>query len=113
MTKATESALSELHGHLARALTEIVKGAEVQEVVDAVDEDGELIRKVITVRKLPTAAELQAAAKFLKDNSITADPGESAAIGELEQALAERRAKRTSRPALAEIETAARLMRGA
>lgn len=112
MTKATESALSELHGELARALTEIVKGGERDEVIEGTDEDGNPTRTVVKVKTRPTAAELQAAAKFLKDNAITVDPAESAELGALDEALKARRSKRRLAPTPDELNAAAGLLRG-
>lgn len=95
MSKATEAALSELHRILAEQMTRVIQGVpQVEEVLDP--ETGEVVSTKTTTR-MPTASELAAAAKFLKDNNITVAPGEGGALDELDKALAARRsAKLTS-----------------
>jgi len=70
MSKATEAALSALHGVIAHELTRRITGGEA------------------------TAADIGAAIKFLKDNAITASIEDNAALSELKQKLDERRANR-------------------
>lgn len=64
---ATEDALGELHAALAEVLTNLVRGEAV------------------------SASHLAVAAKFLKDNNITCDPGTSDALDGLRAALEKRK----------------------
>jgi len=75
MGKASEAALAALHGAIAHELTRRIAEGEA------------------------SAADLGAAIKFLKDNSITASIEDNAALGELRQKLDERLAKRGALPA--------------
>lgn len=68
---ATDKALGELHAQVAAALSSQVTGGE----------DG----------TPPSPALLGAAIAFLKNNNITADAADNAALKELNQKLAERR----------------------
>jgi len=70
MAKATEAALSRLHGVVAEELTRRIQESEA------------------------TAADLGAAIKFLKDNHITASIEDNQALSDLKQKLNERLAKR-------------------
>jgi len=70
MSRATEAALSALHGVVAQELTRRIVQSEA------------------------TAADLGAAIKFLKDNDITASIEDNAALSELKQQLDQRLAKR-------------------
>lgn len=70
MTRATEDALGSLHSALAMTLAERIASG------------------------LASAADLAVAAKFLKDNNITATAAQSEAMEELERRMAEQRAKR-------------------
>lgn len=81
MSKATEDDLNELHGEIARGLTEVVRNG----VVVAVKEDGE------EVRTHAPAAYFMAGITMLKNNNITASPSKNAALGDLADALAARR----------------------
>jgi len=81
---ASEQKLGKLHEQVATALTEQVAGY-MKPVVNAEGEEvgEELVR--------PSPALLTAAISFLKNNNITADPTENAALSELNKKLAERR----------------------
>jgi len=70
MSRATEAALSTLHGVVAAELTRRILESEA------------------------TAADIGAAIKFLKDNHITASIEDNAALSELKQKLDQRLAKR-------------------
>lgn len=72
-TKASESALGELHAAVANALIG---------VIDAKDEAGV---------PLCTAAHLGAAIAFLKNNNITADPDTNKGLTDLRDALQRKR----------------------
>lgn len=85
---ANETKLGQLHDLVADALIQKVKGSVI------LDEDGQEVGKME-----PTAADLQAAAKFLKDNQITCAPSDDNRMGELDKALAERNARRVNRRA--------------
>ena len=63
MSRATEDTLALLHNAVAQALIDKLKGESV------------------------SAADIQAAAKFLKDNNITATPGASKALDALKDEL--------------------------
>ena len=78
---ASESTLGTLHEAVAEALTEQVKGYTVIE-----DE----VEKVVK----PSPALLGAAIAFLKNNNITADAEDNAALRELGESLKARRQKR-------------------
>ncbi|MFN8995053.1 MAG: hypothetical protein ACK5X3_15510 [Pseudomonadota bacterium] len=83
---ANEGKLSDLHEKVAHVLSEALNGQELPGEID--EETGEV--RVIKIP--PSAAILQVAAKFLKDNNITCAPGEDNAMGEL-KAKMEARAK--------------------
>lgn len=84
---ANESILGLLHELTASALIEKLKGTPL------LDEDGNPTGDVIPC----SAADIQAAAKFLKDNNITCAPADDNRLGELEQKLKDRQARRASR----------------
>lgn len=66
MGKATKESLSDLHGVIAEQLTERLKSG------------------------LWAASDVAAAIKFLKDNDITADPGENKALADMKAELVAR-----------------------
>jgi len=69
MSKASEKALSELHGTVAKVLTaQVLQQQSVQEL----DEDGCPV-DTGEMEYIASPALLAAAMKFLKDNDITAD----------------------------------------
>lgn len=86
---ASDKVLGNLHAKVAAALTEQVEGYIVQE------EDGEKLIK-------PSPALLGAAIAFLKNNNITADVEDNAALRDLGAALKARRQKRLPQAALDE-----------
>ena len=84
MTKtASHDDLSVLHSELAAELARRIRG-----IPETDKETG-----AVSIR-MASAAELSVARGLLKDNAITAPPGASQELNELEQALAERRARR-------------------
>lgn len=83
---ADETVMGMLHTLVATQLAEMLKGTSYV----SVDEDGVETTTVVP----PSAAVLQAATKFLKDNSITCVASKDNALGELEAGMAARRAKR-------------------
>ncbi len=74
MSKASEQALGELHGEVARTLTAAVQ------VLDT--ENGKVF---------PSAAYIAVAVGFLKNNAITADAGKNEALSELQEQLRKKR----------------------
>jgi len=89
---ASESKLGELHNKVAEVLIEAMEGDTLPGYTD--DETGE----EVPPRKLPpSAALIQAATKFLKDNNISCAPSEDNKLGELEQAMRERQKAREAR----------------
>lgn len=94
MSRASEDKLGRLHEQLAEVLTECIKPQDVEEVDK---ETGQPTGK--TIRLMPSPAHLAVAAKFLKDNEITATRGQSDALEKLtaaQQANRERRAQRAA-----------------
>lgn len=87
---AKESRLSFLHNLTAE---HYVKMLEVGGTVVGQDEEGEDIIQPLT------PAALQAINKFLKDNEITCAPDENNAVGEIEERLRLRAARRDARKA--------------
>lgn len=83
MAKSPENELSDLHGNIARVMTEQVLK---KEAVCTFDDDG---NQVPTDEEEYTAtpALLAVAAKFLKDNHITADIKTDTNMGNLKAAL--------------------------
>jgi hypothetical protein len=65
----------------------------VQELPGEVDEE---TGEVSVIKVPPSAAILQAAAKFLKDNNITCVPSKDNALGELEEKMRQRQARRSA-----------------
>jgi hypothetical protein len=84
---ATEDFLGQLHNATAKALMDKLNGIKI------LDEEGNPTGEVIP----PSAADIQAAAKFLKDNNITCAPSEDNKLGELEEKLKEKQARRLGR----------------
>ena len=75
MSKASEAELSDLHGALARGLTDIIKdGVEVP-------------TKEGSVKVTAPAAYFGAAVALLKNNNITADPSKNEELDALTKAL--------------------------
>ena len=84
---ANETTLGILHDLTAKALMAKLEGIPV------LNEDGEPTGEVIPC----SAADIQAAAKFLKDNNITCVPADDNKLGELESQLKAKQARRASR----------------
>ncbi len=84
---ASEDILGVLHDLTAASLIAKLKGIPV------LDEAGQPTGETIP----PSAADIQAAAKFLKDNNITCTPDEGNKLGELEGRLKKRQERRASR----------------
>lgn len=78
MSKASESALADLHGAVALALTAAVAPVKTEE--------GGTIHA--------SAAHISVAVAFLKNNNITADAEDNTGLAELKKALASRRVDR-------------------
>jgi hypothetical protein len=83
MSKATEQALSDLHGAVAKVLTKQVLR---EEVVTELDEEGNVV-ETDEMQYTASPALLAAAMKFLKDNDITADKKIDKNMGSLADAL--------------------------
>lgn len=93
---ANEEVLGLLHDLTATALIAKLKGIPV------LDDEGNPTGEVIPC----SAADIQAAAKFLKDNNITCAPAADNKLGELEQKLQDRQKRRASRLTPQDIEDA-------
>ncbi len=91
MTKATEVALSHLHGAVTRALTMQIE--QVETVYDEYTEEGEPLGEGQVVSTASPAA-LAASIKFLKDNQITCDIEENDNVSNLRDKL-EKQQKRS------------------
>lgn len=74
MSKASESALGELHAAVAGALTNVIQATDKETGVS-----------------LCTAAHLGAAIAFLKNNNITADPDTNKGLTALRDAIQRKR----------------------
>lgn len=85
---ANEKTLSDLHVKVAEVLADALDG---QDIVDVDPKTGET--KVMG-KIAPSAALIQVATKFLKDNNITCTPSEDNAIGELKRKMEERAERR-------------------
>lgn len=83
---ANEDLLGLIHDATAHAILSKLKGTEIT------DEDGN-----VTGTIPPTAADIQAAAKFLKDNNITCAPSDDNKMGELRDALDKKNERRENR----------------
>lgn len=101
---ATDKKLGVLHDMVADVLISAMKGTETPEF----DDEGELTGKTFVM--LPSAALIQAATKFLKDNEITAVVSEDTRLGTLADAMkarqAERQARQAARPTLDDLDSA-------
>lgn len=99
--KATERKLSSLHGALADVMTEQVL---TREQVTEFDAEG-IEQPTGETYFSASPALLATAAKFLKDNSITADIQTDANLGKLEAALAskQKRSRMTADEAAASM----------
>lgn len=86
MARASEEKLAGLHDKLCDTLSTMIEVRTVKQM----DKDGEVHEVALD----PSPAALAVAAKFLKDNNITATPDQSNRLGEVADQLAARRAKR-------------------
>lgn len=97
---ASAKRLGDLHAALTETLIEHVQDKTVTDV--EVDDDGKETTRVHVVRAAPAA--LAVAAKFLKDNSITADIEVDEKMNELRSKLGQRLpTKQDMKDAMAEI----------
>lgn len=86
MSKATEDALSDLHGTVAQVLSEVVAHEEEEVTYDEegnAQPTGNMIRTV-------TPAMMATAVKFLKDNQITCDIDQDENMNNLRDTLAKK-----------------------
>lgn len=86
MSKATESALGDLHQSVARVLNDVVTNES--EIIEYDAEGNEI--QTGKMEYTCTPAMMAAAIKFLKDNSITCDIEQSDNMGSLRESLAKR-----------------------
>jgi hypothetical protein len=91
---ASDKKLGDLHEAVADALSEQVKGYTKTEVTAAGEE--------VQVEVKASPALLSAAIAFLKNNNITADAEDNAALRDLNQALQARRKKKIPQASLDE-----------
>lgn len=91
---ADVTVLNEIHRALAETYRQMVSPREVTRV----GKDGEEVTETV----YPTAAELNAANAFLKQNNITSSPGDDPGIEKLREAIASRRARKA--PVLPDFE---------
>jgi len=82
--KATESKLSELHGVLATVLIAQLKEIGVEEDIEQGMEEGK-------EHYTASPALLTVCARFLKDNEITCEVGDSSKMNELKEQLKDRK----------------------
>lgn len=83
---ASEGKLSTLHDKVAEVLLEAMDGQVIPGDENTPD-----------IKLAPSAAILQVAAKFLKDNNITSAPSDDNALGQLRNKVEERRKARELR----------------
>lgn len=93
---ANEDILGILHELTAKALMAKLSGTAI------LDEDGQPTGEVLPC----SAADIQAAAKFLKDNNITCAPSADNSLGELQSRLEDKQKRRASRLTPQDIEDA-------
>jgi hypothetical protein len=100
MSKASEQELAEMHGVIARGLTEVLR----EGVTVGSTEDGQPIKATAG------AAYFAAAIAFAKNNNITADAGTNADLQALTEALAAKRKGAKARLSPTEIDQAATVL---
>lgn len=96
---APVDALGDIHAQLAETYKRMVSPREEPLIVKGeavLDGDGQ----PMTITVYPSAAELQAANAFLRDNKITAAPAEGSALDDLQKLMQKRREARAKRPAV-------------
>lgn len=87
---ADEQVLGALHTKVAETLNVLLEGTPIP--TGEQDEDGNEVVQVMP----PSAAVLTSAIQFLKNNNITCVPSKNNALGELEEKMALRKAKRAT-----------------
>lgn len=97
---ADETALGDLHNKVALVLSDLLDGTELP--TGEQNDDGEEIKQVMP----PSAATITAAIQFLKNNNITCTPAKDNALGELQEKIAAREARRKARPSAADFSLA-------
>lgn len=101
---ANETALGALHVKVTEALSEALNGDVIPGYKIENEATGEI--EEVPDRKLPpSAAIIQAATKFLKDNNITCAPSEDNAMGDLVNKLKEKQKARISRREIADAKS--------
>jgi len=98
MSKATEYEMAELHGVIARGLTEALKASESTDGAGVVS------------RVHAPAAYFMAGITLLKNNNITADSEANTDLAALQRALAEKRKLAKGRMSAAAIDAAASVL---
>lgn len=109
---ASKDTLADLHGAVAEVMAQMLRDyREHNERVTAlynaqITEAGGNVQAIIAITppilQSPSAAELNAITKFLKDNEVTAAPGEGD-LGKLADELAEHRKRRAIPPSPLEV----------
>lgn len=94
---ADETVLGKMHDAVANVFIEALEGTTLPGY-STTDDEGNKI-EVPAQKMLPSAAILQAATKFLKDNNITCAPAPDNALGALEQKMKDRKAATAARRA--------------
>ncbi len=92
-------ALGDIHTQLAETYKRMISPREEPLLIKGepvLDENDQPIMHTV----YPSAAELQAANGFLRDNKITAAPTEGSALDELQKLAEKRREARAKRPAV-------------
>jgi hypothetical protein len=84
---ANETVLGSLHDVVASVLITAMQGRVIPGYTE---EDGTVVPDTVFP---PSAAEIQAATKFLKDNNITCAPSADNSVGELEEIMRNRKAR--------------------
>jgi len=108
MTKnaATEGKLGQLHAKVADVMLSVLNSYDtMQRVVEeklTTLEGGEELPQLVE----PSASLLGAITKFLKDNDVTCQPEENAALSDLERRLEHKRANRGNVVALRDVAVA-------
>lgn len=94
MSRATETDLAALHGQLAKTFVSALNQCERASTLLEVERDEPLPDDIIDFLESfvdVNPSLLTAATKFLKDNNISADPGEDSGLDELKKELAQKR----------------------
>lgn len=92
MSKATEKELANLHKKVAAVLTESLSSTdEATYLVETYPELPQEVYDFLVKLTIPSAAVLQIATKFLKDNNISCDADTDHGINELKDSLAHKR----------------------